>query len=884
MTNSHYKLVAITWLAYWSCLSTAFADDGCTLPEDLVNHCPLRDAGPKLPKFADFASYRSRHRPVGRAIVYGSKFQFQDNFSYFDHDVGSVVFTCKKPAATLKVPCPNPTWEGAFTPKPSLEAVQVLVAIWSDSKEGWASTKVYKTNPANMENSFGDEITTYVTPPAGIPPEITPTPIPGGSDYGRYFVLTIAKDSALSTGFTYRSSLPSRIKYAVQTKVVTEDGTYFPPADSRSTDFKPALGFTTSSLTGTAGACFGPLTVSAQDGNGQTVATLASNKMQINFHVSPAHTYLDNHCKYPTDLMYIQNPVPPPPSGQRPADTISTSVVSFYINSPNIYSAFPVTAEYVDTDKTAIFNTVQNQVIQADTAISTRLTGPGSVPQSACSSAITIAFLDRYGNAGKLNETHTFSIAGNPSTHFFVNSDCSGSPVTQLALGAGATGQTVYASDTSADLVKILLSDLTRGAQSLQGSSLSIRVLANGLLAKAIDKPHADVMAQNLFRRLTGVPAGPTDGRISQMSDLLLAGKVMDAAAIATKDNNFYNIKVRALFTPMSNRLQSSLEPLSDFVTTGIGYTRDNIDARKLLTGNQIYVGKDYRQDDMTKCTNTDVFKTNQHFLALDAAKKNLATELVPVRQCAYSTRVFSSDAPIPTDDYAGLLTSRKWGLEHVIAGTNRRAAEFAFKEFNCLTMSQLADNSVSDWRVRRDVDHAPGGDPSVYHNSCVACHATLDQAAQAFAFHDFYQNPDPKVNTEDARLFWVSTGGYGADSVMPKMNQNSTTFPPGWIAGDNSWMLNLSDKQQKLLGIDEGIPTSGNGVNSFGNALANSKSFRQCFARRAFKLTCLREAGDSDQSSIDDLANYFADTGYNLRNLIERSAVLGQCLGNGSE
>ncbi len=836
--------------------------------------CPLyKTAGPKQP---DVTSYRNRNKPTGRAISFGNQFMGEDRFNFYNYEIGNTVQSCNIPAATLRVPCPDPTWQASFVKSPTTGAVKALVAIWSDTAAGWSSTKVYRDAG---QNGRGAQIATSSSLPGGYPAGISsPTAIPGGPSFGGYFLIDVPVGTTDTTGFTYRSSLPNQIKFSVQTQVNTNAGSVL-ATDSGVTNFKPAIGFTTTPISATAGECSGPMTVSTLDGDGNIVNTLGSNPAQIRLHAAPANTFLDAACNYPTDKMAIMNPVPAPPAGQRPPEVISTQKISFYLKTNSIYSNFPVTTDYVDTDGTTILVATQNQAVQANAPVSIRATGPGSVPQKACSSAITITFSDKFGNESRLTGARQLSLVGVGSSQFFTNPACSGAPSGQLAVGAGTSSLKIYFLDPSPSLVKVRISD---SAGTLQGAEHPIRILANGLLARAADLPHATNMARTLFRRLTGVPILDSDPRLASMSDLILKGKVLDAASIATKDSNFLDIKMKGFFVPLSNRAQESSEPLSDFVATGIGIVRDNIDARSMMTGNQIYVGKSLATPNNSTCANATVYKSNAHYLDLESRHVSLASELVPVRQCAYNTTDFSNDQPIPTGDFGGLLTTHKWGEQHVVAGTNRRAFEYALKEFNCLTMTDISDNSLPDGHIRRDVARQPGGDPNTYKNSCVSCHAIMDQAAGAFAFHDWYPRPQNQGGGDDARLFWISTGGYGADSVMPKMNINQATFPSGWSTGDNSWSLNLSEKQQKLIGIDEGIATSGAGVNSLGQALSNSKSFRGCMAKRAFKAMCLRDPGEEDQSSVDDLANYFADTGYNLRNLFERSAALGQCLGGG--
>ena len=176
----------------------------------------------------------------------------------------------------------------------------------------------------------------------------------------------------------------------------------------------------------------------------------------------------------------------------------------------------------------------------------------------------------------------------------------------------------------------------------------------------------------------------------------------MDAAHLASGLDGFYNITVKNLATPLSNRFFDSLEPLNDFTSTWIGIVRDDRDARELLTGNHIYVPQTFKTSNDQVCASSMVYKSNSPYDTLVTNVTNLRTNLVPVRQCVYNTQNFDSDTPVLASDPAGLLTTRSWGKAHMFAGTNRRAVEYALNVFLCRDISSLRDSEMPDWHIDR--------------------------------------------------------------------------------------------------------------------------------------------------------------------------------------
>ncbi len=339
------------------------------------------------------------------------------------------------------------------------------------------------------------------------------------------------------------------------------------------------------------------------------------------------------------------------------------------------------------------------------------------------------------------------------------------------------------------------------------------------------------------------------------------------AAAIATADPKFINVTVRQFAAPMSNLEESRRVRLNDFIAMVMGFTRDNLDARALLTDNKQYV-VDVANPEIASNTILkpwDPLFPTVHYVSVDQAVIDVQRYLIVRPQEMGATDGATPPNVVITPlgtNASGLLTSHAWTLSHLVAGTNRRAISYAFREFLCTPIESLSDTSALDNRVRRDVDRSPGGVPATYQNTCRGCHAGLDALAGAYAHYD-YGN----------RLVVTA-------AIRPKYSQNAT-FSPTYITTDDSWMNLWTQNQNAALGWSATAGLSGNGVKALGNMLANSDAFANCMATRAFREVCgVRTMTPALQTVITSLKNDFKTNGYKLKRLFERTAAHESCLG----
>ncbi len=372
-------------------------------------------------------------------------------------------------------------------------------------------------------------------------------------------------------------------------------------------------------------------------------------------------------------------------------------------------------------------------------------------------------------------------------------------------------------------------------------------------------------LALEIYKRLVGVTTPIDSPVLVDMEEQINAGNLRGAAAIATDQPGFYNLVVRDFAARMSTRDESINEDLNDFIATFIGVTRDDLDARLLLTGNFFYKGSidaPVRND-----IYNDILGSNRHYD--DLRNDNYDLTAVLTRENTQYMRN-GNDSYVNHPDAAGVITSRAFMGAHALDGTNRRLVEYTMKQFTCNEMEEWADATASDIRVGRDIDRAPGGEASKYLTTCKSCHSVMDGFRGAFAKYDFDRN----------FVAYDFDAGPGTNSVDRKMNQNNNVFSGGFTTVDNSWINNARNPANAQKFGWRGVVDSGVGVRQFATAVANSRAFSKCMVKRVYREICRRPVASFELGMVDSMANSFEASGYNLRGLFEELSVRPECIG----
>lgn len=416
--------------------------------------------------------------------------------------------------------------------------------------------------------------------------------------------------------------------------------------------------------------------------------------------------------------------------------------------------------------------------------------------------------------------------------------------------------------------------------------------------------------ARNLFRRLAGVDVPIFERRFVRVKNVLDRGDLREAARIVTEEPSFYDVTVRRFAARMSTREERPDVSLNDFTATMVGATRDELDARLLLTGDFLYRGKSvFYWFDPSSASRMEVVESQSHYEKLenDGISLKCALDTIPRFDTSRAPASFKQILALPESgsnrtsvdlnpDPAGVLTSRSFAEAHLIAGTNRRAVQKAFEYFLCAPIDTWRDAELSDYFVGRDVERFPNGAGSYreYLTNCKTCHAPLDAMRGAFApFHfennilkhaDLFMNHPRSVsnNEEQVQNMRLTSEAHrnnpdsrSTSNLLPvhwKLNHN-VNYEDGYFMEDNHWENFLTTARHRTrFGWTGG--TEGSGVRAFGHMLASSAAYPRCMARRVYREVCganpLEEGGVSEETQVwlNGVGDEFASNGFNLKEL----------------
>ena len=370
--------------------------------------------------------------------------------------------------------------------------------------------------------------------------------------------------------------------------------------------------------------------------------------------------------------------------------------------------------------------------------------------------------------------------------------------------------------------------------------------------------------AKRMHDRLTGV--APSAAVLNSMEALIATGNsadAVDAAYIAMDNKHFYNATLVNLITPWTNEARAVFPEdmdtegtLNDYTATVIGAIRDEIDFRRILYDDLLYVGA-------VGGLPAYSYSNNNHYKALEALGSDMGdpSVLVPVLQSANTSGVLS-----PADT-AGVITSRAAAKAFFVDGTNRAMFRFTVLNHLCQDLEQLKDVTLPADRIRQDVSRSPGGDSRIFMNACIGCHTGMDPMTQALAYYNYNGSSLEFTN----------------NVVQPKNLINEDNFKPGYIVTNNNWVNYWRKGKNSLLGWDQSLPGNGGGsgaASAMAKELAHSDQFARCQVEKVFQSVCLRPPGDvADRAAVNSiLANFKLpfkkSTGYELKRVFAETAV----------
>jgi hypothetical protein len=388
-------------------------------------------------------------------------------------------------------------------------------------------------------------------------------------------------------------------------------------------------------------------------------------------------------------------------------------------------------------------------------------------------------------------------------------------------------------------------------AQVVSGRARRVTVAASVLLLMqlaAAAQAGPNEQAKRIYERIAGEE--PPAATLTQMATAITnspgqAG-LLAAAAIATQAPDFYNVTVKNMVTPWTNRDQTVFAPLNDYTATVIGMVRDDVAFNTALSADILYTVNSGGLPPVSAAN-------NNHYAMAETNGVDLSTALKATTQ--------SGTYGIPTEATAGLITTRGAASAFFINGTNRAMFRFTMINHLCNDMETVMDITRPTDRIRQDVARSPGGDSRLFLNTCVGCHSGMDPMAQAFAYYNFDTTSNQLV--------------YTANQVQPKYFINSQNFIYGFVTPDNSWSNRWRAGPNIALGWDQSMPGSGVGAKSLGQELAASDAFAQCQVTKVFQTVCFRApTSAADMATVSSIKSSFKTSGYKLKQVFQLAAA----------
>ena len=387
------------------------------------------------------------------------------------------------------------------------------------------------------------------------------------------------------------------------------------------------------------------------------------------------------------------------------------------------------------------------------------------------------------------------------------------------------------------------------GAHRLGGLAMLLLVVTAPVHAGSREQ------AKRIHDRLNGSP--PTAALLDSMQADIDGSNPLDAAykAIESANGNFYSVVLKNFVTPWTNREQTVYAPLNDYTATIIGMVRDDVPFNTVLSADILYIGRSSLG--LPAYSNS----ANDHYAQMEAQGLSLKDALVGSQQSVVTG--------LPAAATAGVLTSRAAARAFFVAGTNRAMFRFTMINHMCSDLQQVMDTTRPTDRIRQDVSRSPGGDSRVFLNNCVGCHAGMDPMAQAFAYYDYTFASDEATGSLK----------YTPGTVVDKYFHNNTTFPPGYVTGDDHWENRWRGGANSLMGWSGATSGAGVGAKSLGAEIGASDQFAQCQVQKVFKSVCLRPPSDAaDRAELGALVGHFRQ-GYSLKKVFAETAVY--CMGD---
>jgi hypothetical protein len=392
-----------------------------------------------------------------------------------------------------------------------------------------------------------------------------------------------------------------------------------------------------------------------------------------------------------------------------------------------------------------------------------------------------------------------------------------------------------------------------RARRASAAAAAGLTLLATQAAAPAFAGPTEQ--AERIYERLAGVQ--PSPAVLAQMVNAIQSQSgpagLQAAAVIATDPKTaptFYNVTLKNMVIPWTNRDQTVFAPLNDYAATVIGMVKDDLPFNTVLSDDILYTVNSPGLPAVSPAN-------NNHYATAEANGVDLSSTLTRTSQ--------SSAYGLPVAATAGVMTTVGGAGAFFINGTNRAMFRFTMINYMCNDMQTLMDTSRPTDRIRQDVARSPGGDSRIYLNNCVGCHSGMDPMAQAFAYYNFDATQNQLV--------------YTAGQTQKKYHINTLNFPQGYVTPDDSWENRWRAGPNAVFGWSAQLPGKGNGAKSWGQEIAGSQQFAACKVQQVFQTVCFRTPTTAQDISTAQTITSSFQQNYSLKTVFQR--VAAACAGN---
>lgn len=462
--------------------------------------------------------------------------------------------------------------------------------------------------------------------------------------------------------------------------------------------------------------------------------------------------------------------------------------------------------------------------------------------------------------------------------------------------------------------------------------SMMIFLMTLPLMSEAQDKEPRQ-LARKLYISLTGVT--PTaaeldklETKVSQLNSEGAAYDIIDQKNGITNGGAFYNVTVKDMVTPWSNKQKSTLAPLNDMSATIIGWIRDEKPFNQILYANSVYkaAGVTFKGE-LTYMTKATADSNTYCMRDLSAADKANTTQY----------RIVHNNPQNPNDVNDKKCRLTKYTKTELDDFYNVNSLYLPHKDLVIRSNLIVSDNShydsISDLgldlsdplllaHTSQDVkihqySAAISGLLSLRSYGAAYLFAGTNRAPVAYAMENFLCKNMEELNDttipdfRNRRDVDRSPGGtseiyknrcvgchagmdglagafayydysngkviYTPGKVVTKMNHN-VVFNEGFVTQSDSWINLWTQGQNSKLGW--GSITSGEGVKSFGMMLANTEAFHSCMAKQVYEKVCFKKAGSAaDLARVEKLTAAYKASNYNMKRLFVRASI--ECMGD---